>query len=68
MTLTVATILTILYYLVAICTFILFRRKNITITFNNENVTKKLSKFIIIFQIVYSIAWPFTLLLIIFKR
>ena len=63
MNLTLALVLEIIYYVIALIVFILFRRKNIIITFNEKDITKRLNKHILFIQIVYSLAWPFTLIM-----
>ena len=50
------TIFTIIYYIIAIIIFILFRRNKIIVTFNEIDVTRKLNKYIIIIQIITSVA------------
>ena len=57
------TIFTIIYYIIAIIIFILFRRNKIIVTFNEKDVTKKLDKYIIIIQIIASVAWPLSVIL-----
>ena len=72
MNLTLALVLEIIYYVIALIVFILFRRKNIIITFNEKDIiitfnekdiTKRLNKHILFIQIVYSLAWPFTVIM-----
>lgn len=63
MNLTLALVLEIIYYVIALIVFILFRRKNIVITFNEKDITKRLNKHILFIQIVYSLAWPFTVIM-----
>lgn len=57
------TIFTIIYYIIAIIIFILFRRNKIIVTFNEKDVTRKLAKYIIIIQIIVSVAWPLSVIL-----
>lgn len=57
------TIFTIIYYIIAIIIFILFRRNKIIVTFNKKDVTRKLNKYIIIIQIIASVAWPLSVIL-----
>lgn len=57
------TILTIIYYIIAAIVFILFRRNKIIITFNEKDVTRKLDKYIIVIQIIASVAWPLSVIL-----
>ena len=57
------TIFTIIYYIIAIIIFILFRRNKIIVTFNEKDVTRKLNKYIIIIQIIASVAWPLSIIL-----
>lgn len=57
------TIFTIIYYIIAIIIFILFRRNKIIVTFNEKDVTRKLNKYIIIIQIIASVAWPLSVIL-----
>ena len=57
------TIFTIIYYIIAIIIFILFRRNKIIVTFNEKDVTRKLDKYIIIIQIIASVAWPLSVIL-----
>lgn len=57
------TIFTIIYYIIAIIIFILFRRNKIIVTFNEKDVTRKLDKYIIIIQIIASVAWPLSIIL-----
>lgn len=57
------TIFTIIYYIIAIIIFILFRRNKIIVTFNKKDVTRKLDKYIIIIQIIASVAWPLSVIL-----
>ena len=57
------TIFTIIYYVIAVIIFILFRRNKIIVTFNEKDVTRKLDKYIIIIQIIASVAWPLSVIL-----
>lgn len=57
------TIFTIIYYIIAIIIFILFRRNKIIVTLNEKDVTRKLDKYIIIIQIIASVAWPLSVIL-----
>lgn len=57
------TVFTIIYYIIAIIIFILFRRNKIIVTFNEKDVTRKLDKYIIIIQIIASVAWPLSVIL-----
>lgn len=57
------TILMIVYYIIAAIVFILFRRNKIIITFNEKDVTRKLDKYIIVIQIIASVAWPLSVVL-----
>lgn len=57
------TIFTIIYYIIAVIIFILFRRNKIIVTFNEKDVTRKLDKYIIIIQIIASVAWPLSVIL-----
>ena len=57
------TIFTIIYYIIAIIIFILFRRNKIIVTFNEKDVARKLDKYIIIIQIIASVAWPLSIIL-----
>lgn len=61
----ISIILEIIYYVIALITFILFKRKRITVTYNGKEVTKKVNKYITVIQIAASIAWPLTLIMVI---
>lgn len=56
-------IIEIIYYIIALIVFILFRRKKIIVTFNGKEVTKQINKYIVVIQIVCSVAWPITFIL-----
>ena len=56
-------IIEIIYYVIALIIFILFRRKKIIVTFNGKEVTKQINKYIIVIQITCSVAWPITFIL-----
>lgn len=59
----VGLIIEIIYYVIALIAFILFRRKKIIVTFNGKEVTKQINKYIIVIQITCSVAWPITFIL-----
>lgn len=56
-------IIKIIYYVIALIIFILFRRKKIIVTFNGKEVTKQINKYIVVIQIACSVAWPVTFIL-----
>lgn len=56
-------IIEIIYYIIALIVFILFRRKKIIVTFNGKEVTKQVNKYIVVIQIACSVVWPITFIL-----
>lgn len=53
-----------IYYLVAFITLLLFIKEKLIISSKNEKLNKRYKKYHIIFWVIYSIAWPITLILV----
>lgn len=54
-----------IYYLIAFITLLLFIKEKLVISSENEKLNKRYKKYHIIFWVIYSIAWPVTLILVI---
>lgn len=53
-----------IYYLIAFITLLLFIKEKLVISSKSEKLNKRYRKYHIIFWIIYSIAWPVTLILV----